>query len=199
MSGAAVMDERVTKLMDDISKLAPRKVHHLARNMVDGSRPLTVPAALMVLQHLNGCPDKEAEAVPQPAEVPVSRETRLTPPPMRAFAHLPAGYFATPRDEDSDVIDFWLVEPGKGKWEGMKFIRRVLGGAANDAQKKLRSERMENMQQRLAAQAIVDYGIEAAQVLFADKLERCMDCSTPLTDPISRAERRGPHCRAKRR
>lgn len=38
---------------------------------------------------------------------------------------------------------------------------------------------------------------QAALNLFADTLEKCYRCSTDLTDPISRAARMGPDCRAK--
>lgn len=205
-----IENQRIEDLMAEIRELAPHKQHNLGRDMT-GSKTLTPQAALMVLQHLRSRPDVEGYA-PAPA-ADVSRETatpasisrgtgpvasKKTPPPMSAFNSLPAGYYATPSLTGNNDYDFWLVERGKGKWAGSTFVRRVLGGPG-EGERKPRTVKLENMLQRLAAQAIVKYGPEDAANLFGDELRCCIDCGSPLTDEVSRAERRGPTCRGKSR
>ena len=114
---------------------------------------------------------------------------------MSAF-DLPAGYYATPSATGNNDLDFWRIDQGKGKWAGRTFVKRVVGGGAGD---EMQTFQLENMQQRLAAQAITDTGIDESQGLFADNLDRCVDCGRALTDEISRAEKRGPTCRNKPR
>lgn len=195
---------------DQIRALAKTRVHKLSPDMADGRcgrKDLSDEAADGVLAYLSRCP--EIKAAPGKIPVPASASAALrepgphapkdVPPGLGAFRGIPGGYYATPR-EGSEVIDFWLVEKETkpGQWNGFVFCRRVLGGPPNNPAKKLRSEKLANtMQQRIAMQAITEFGLEESQRLFADKLRRCIDCSTPLTDPISRAERRGPYCRAK--
>lgn len=182
---------------EQIRALARTRVHKLSPDMADGRsgrNDLSDEAATGILAYLTRCPEIK---VPE-ATVTAKPAPRELPPGLGAFkGTIPDGWYATPR-EGSETIDYWKIElhAKKDKWEGLSFARRVLGGQSRDAQK-LRTERIDTMQQRLAMQAITEYGLEESQQLFADTLERCIDCSTPLTDPISRAERRGPHCRAK--
>lgn len=226
MSVTTMSEDEAAQLMREIAELAPRKVHHLGKNMVDRTSPLAVPAAQQVLRHLRKCPDAPAapsrpaavilypsgdksgvidsaaiqaavDSSPQQPARPAQQQQGKIPPPLRSFGLLPEGYYATPRP-NSDVIDYWLTEYGKGEWDNCTFVRRVLGGQSSDA-RKLKTVKLPNMQQRLALQAITEFGIEESQNLFADTLERCIDCSTPLTDPVSRAERRGKWCRDKAR
>lgn len=202
-------EERVTDLMREIAYLAPRKRHRLAKDMVDGSRRLALPAALMVVSKLRQAPGIEntvpEQPAPAPRETPVQaivqavaqRQAAKTPPPMSAFKDLPAGFYATISRTGNNDLDFWKVVPGDGKWKGYIFVRRMLGGIGAD--EGYRTEKIPNMQQRLAAQAITDYGIEESRRLFADKMRRCIDCGSPLSDKISRDEMRGPDCRNKKR
>ena len=188
--GGAVMtsDDKAADLMREITRLAPLKKHRLATAMVDGSRRLSVPQATGILRVLRGCEDaivaEPSGAVPdQPL------------PGLRSLRGVPAGWYATPSRTGSNDLDYWKVTIGTGEWEGCSFVRRALGGPTD---KKMRTERVTNIQQRLALQAIHATGIEASQVLFASTVRRCIDCSILLTDETSRAYRRGPDCRAKR-
>lgn len=182
------------QMMDEIHRLAPTVKHNLAPYLLDG-RPLTYIQASLVLGKLQAASrlteDQAAEPLPARREAQAAPEGKV-PPPLAAFKTMPAGYYAVRRG-DTAVIDYFLIEPGKGKWEGLMFARRVLGGQAKEA-KKLRTERMENMQMRVAMQRIMESGLEAAAALFADTLERCIHCSTPLTNDLSRSRRKGDHC-----
>jgi hypothetical protein len=217
MMGTVAVDD-IQSMMDEIARLAPTKRHRLAANMVDGRTQLTLASARMVLTHLGKCEDIRPDAeskMPRPAdrtgvahtEAPgVSAEVRVrqapevarmkTGPvvllPLAAFKEIPGGFYATPRPDGA--IDYWKVTAPKGKWAGWKFVRRVLGGPGEDG---LRTVELSNIQQRQAMHAIADHGLDEAQELFADTMERCMDCGSPLTDPESRAARKGPTCRSK--
>jgi hypothetical protein len=181
--------QRVDRLMADIARIAPYRAHHLTKDMVDGSRRLTVPAALMVLNHL----DKSRKITP--AQVPVAAASPI-PPRLGDFKGLvPKGYYATPSRTGNNDYDFWRVDPGKDRWEGFAFPVRVLGGGDGDS---MRTVDLDNMQKRLALQAIVDYGIEEAAMLFAAKLMRCSDCGLALTDEESRRYGKGRVCRNKK-
>ena len=209
MNGTATMtdyDQRARDMMAEIAELAPRvKSHKLASWMVDGSKQLSYPQARMVVMHLQSqLPAPPVESLRQGiGPVAVSRETsapgqpvKTVPPAMAAF-DFPAGYYATPSITGNNDLDFWRIDrPAKGKWAGRTFVKRVVGGGAGD---EMQTFQLENMQQRLACQSIVDTGIDESQALFADNLDRCVDCGRALTDEISRAEKRGPTCRSRLR
>lgn len=195
MSAAATEPQDMAEIMREIRELAATRRHHLSPHMT-GSRSMAKPQALAVLRNLRKCDPIDPEP-PCEAEIEIKTTQNFAPPPLSAFKGIPEGYYAV-RRPGTDTIDYFLIEEGKGKWAGTKFARRVLGGQPKNA-RKLRTEPMENMQQRVAMQRITDFGLEAAGNLFADTLERCTDCSTPLTDPVSRAARKGPYCRNKRR
>jgi hypothetical protein len=173
--------------------------------MVDGSRPLTVASATMVLVHLNKCADIPVNPQdrrmprpagtqrPEPAAAPPAQTGPL--PTLREFGDIPEGYYATPSAPGNNDIDFWRVDrPSKGKWAGCTFAVRILGGGDDS---KMRTVRLANIQQRLALHGIRSAGIETAGNLFADNLRRCRKCGIVLTDEISRAARMGPDCRSK--
>lgn len=182
-------DQAVDRLMADIARIAPYRAHHLTKDMVDGSRRLTVPAALMVLNHLDKC------GKITPAQAPAEAASSV-PPRLGDFKGLvPKGYYATPSRTGHNDYDFWRVDPGKGKWEGFAFPVRVLGGGDGDS---MRTVDLGNMQKRLALQAIVEYGLEEAAMLFAAELKRCSDCGLALTDEESRRVGKGKVCRNKK-
>jgi hypothetical protein len=202
-----------------IAELAPVKRHKLSRHMVDGSQPLTVPAARMVVRHLEGCPDRSdarpagdgpwttqtgrkltstdvdklADEAEHGYDVPAERKN---PPPISSFLHLAAGYYATPSASGNNDYDFWRIDrPETGKWAGRIFVKRIVGGGTGDD---MQSFQLTNIQQRMACQAIVDYGPEQSRMLFAGKVGRCTDCGRMLTDQVSRDAGRGPTCRNKK-
>jgi Family of unknown function (DUF6011) len=213
---------QIDDLMAEIARVAPTKRHRLGPDMVNGTRQLTVPSAQMVLTHLYKCSSLRLEPadarMPRPAtaepgvayvtspagsgtarmrQVPESAASRPVLLGLAAWKEIPAGFYATPRPDGA--IDYWKVIAPEGrdkaKWEGWKFVRRVLGGVGPEDG--LRTVKIPNIQQRIAFAAIADHGLDKAQELFADTMERCMDCGSPLTDPDSRAARKGPTCRKK--
>lgn len=203
MNGTAAMTQDMAAVMEEIRHLAATRKHSLAKNML-GTRSLAPVQAERILNHLRHCPPLEGREAPVPgpqAVTGVPRETSgSVPPGLTVFkGRIPAGYYATPSRTGSNDVDFWKVDvPSKGKWEGYSFVRRVLGGAAQ-AGEEMRTEDLQNMQQRLALQAITELGLDESQMLFAEKLGRCGDCGRFLTDEVSRAHGKGPVCRNKKR
>jgi hypothetical protein len=204
MTATMSSDDVVSDLMAQIARIAPAKRHRLSADMVNGSRYLTEQAARKVLSHLAGCPDK-AE-VPAEAIQSAGGTGRAAPrggisaeplPPLRAFADIPVGFYATPSLTGAQDLDFWKVTRGKDgtQWEGVPFAARVLGGGDG---KNLRTERIGNIQQRIALRAIRDAGPDTAKRAFADKLKHCTECGLPLTDQVSRDAGMGPTCRDKK-
>lgn len=171
----------VADLMADIARLAPLKNHHLAKDMVNGSRPLARQAAEKVLAHLEGLPDREPSE-PSPPE----------PAPAADLDQIPVGYYATPSRTGSNDVDFWKIErPEDGRFEGWTFVKRVLGGGSG-GQTRLTKIRMP--EQRAALAAIAGHGVEEARRLYGDKMKRCTKCNRELTDDLSRARRMGKDC-----
>jgi len=175
---AAPADMDTTDIMREIAELAPRKEHHLAKDMVNGTRPLARQAAEMTLRNLRRCPDRAA---------PVTMTGETAP------AHdIPAGYYATPSRTGSNDVDFWKVErPENGKYAGWTFAKRVLGGGSGG---QTRVTMIHMSEQRSALAAIAQYGIEEARCLYGDKMQRCTDCNRELTDDLSRSRRKGDWC-----
>ena len=172
----------VTDMMAEIARLAQIKDHHLAKDMVNGSRPLARQAAEMVLKNLNGCPDKAVVTDAQPE--------RLTP--TGDLSQIPVGYYATPSRTGSNDVDFWKVErPEDGKYAGFTFAKRVLGGGS-DGQTRLIKVHMS--EQRSALAAIARQGLEESRMLYAVNMKRCTRCNRDLSDDLSRERGMGNDC-----
>ena len=68
-------------------------------------------------------------------------------------------------------------------------MNRVIGGRPDVP--------VRGTQKAKAIQAIIDFGIEKAQVTFGQELGRCYRCGLELTDETSRSLGIGPVCREK--
>jgi hypothetical protein len=180
MTDPADMD--VAEIMREIAALAPRKEHHLAKDMVNGSRLLARQAAEMALKNLRRCPDRPGlpEAEPEPSK----KEGVLD--------WIPVGYYATPSRTGSNDVNFWKVErEDSGKWAGFTFAKRVLGGGS-DGQTRLVKIRMS--EQRSALAAIARHGLEESRMLYATEMKRCTRCNRDLSDDLSRERGMGDYC-----
>lgn len=178
-------------LMAEIRQLAQTAVDHRLGAQMLGDRPLTRASALMVVQRLRS----KQPGTPAP-EVPVSTRIQMVEPgaPRRSsFADLvtqvPPGRYAVPSATGHNDLDFYLVQPGKGKWDTRTFIRRVIGG--HDPMP------MSNPEQYRALVQITRFGVEEAGMKYAMESGNCRDCGRELTDEESRAAGRGPVCRSK--
>jgi hypothetical protein len=179
---ADTADMDVAEIMREIAALAPRKEHHLAKDMVNGSRPLARQAAEMVLRNLRRCSDRTGLPDPQPERLTATGD----------LSQIPVGYYATLSRTGSNDIDFWKVErEDSGKWAGFTFAKRVLGGGTEG---QTRLTRIHMAEQRSALAAIARHGVEESRMLYAVTMKRCTDCNRDLTDDLSRARGKGNTC-----
>jgi len=101
---------------------------------------------------------------------------------LHAPATPPAGHYAV---EYGDVLRFYVVKPGKGRWEGRTFLNRF------------RSDYMDRVgrDETAAVYAAINSDVEAARKRFSDETVCCYACGRRLTDAESRALGIGPECR----
>lgn len=174
--------DSVAEMMAEIARLAPLKDHHLAKDMVNGTRPLARQAAEKVLAHLTGLPDRPG--------LPDAQPERLEP--TGDLSQIPVGYYATPSRTGANDVDFWKVErPEDGKYAGFTFAKRVLGGGTEGQTRLIRIHMAE---QRSVLAAIARHGVEESRMLYAVTMKRCTDCNRELTDDLSRARGKGDWC-----
>jgi len=138
-----------------------------------------------------------AAADAPPAEVPpapVPEATLPEPPAKRTYdprgADVPEGYYAVPSRTGKNDLDFYHVDVGRegGRWAGMRFVGRVLGGGG----KPIKVSRTE---QADALVRIQHYGIDESRARFGQAVGQCGRCGRSLTDAVSRAIGIGPECR----
>jgi hypothetical protein len=116
-----------------------------------------------------------------------TRTRRAVGPNARDFSAVAGGYYATKSPRADRDYDFWFVK--EGRKPGFRFVKRVIGGSG--------PVRISGGEAIKALETILAEGVDVCGNRFADEMERCRDCGLPLTDEISRRERRGPVCRSK--
>lgn len=110
-----------------------------------------------------------------------------TAPARKDYSAIAPGYYATVSATGENDFDFWYVKAGRKP--GYRFVKRYIGG-----QGPIRIRASEALR---ALDEIIAEGVDKCGDRFSDELEKCRDCGLPLTDEISRRERRGPICRNK--
>ena len=102
--------------------------------------------------------------------------------------HVPPGRYAiTGADGQSE---FYRVEGGTGKWQGMIFVSRMLGSRGD-----YRYTSISRIEALRILCHIEDEGIEKACRRFGIETGHCGICGSPLTDTLSRKRGIGPTCR----
>ena len=94
------------------------------------------------------------------------------------------GYYAVPYQ---DVLRFYRVAEGKGKYAGRTFINRYRSDFQN---------RVQRTEQEAVVKAILR-DPAAARKRFAEETAHCWTCGRRLTDELSRSLGQGPDCRAR--
>ena len=94
------------------------------------------------------------------------------------------GYYAVPYQ---DVLRFYRVAAGKGKYEGRTFINRD----RSDFQDRVYREEQASVIASILADPV------AARKRFAVETTHCWTCGRRLTDELSRSLGQGPDCRAR--
>lgn len=137
------------------------------------------------------------QAPPTPVAAPV-----ITVPPVDPFT-IPAGRYAT---DTNGKVDFWQVRIGKGKWDGYRFVTRLVGHPSDWAKYRVPTSVAKQVLNTLATGSYLDThggvdtllsGPQAAAVRFSRTFTCCAMCLSPLSDPDSIARGLGPDCAKK--
>jgi hypothetical protein len=103
---------------------------------------------------------------------------------------IPEGYYAVKSITGNNDFDFFRIDhPDRGKWAGHTFVKRVIGGHAD--------ENVRGMQARSAILAISEAGPEAAGELYGKEVGNCYKCNIHLTKYASRVLKMGRTCAGK--
>lgn len=90
-----------------------------------------------------------------------------------------------------NIVGFFEVRDGKGKWEGFQFMDRLVGGGVGDFVK----YPVKGAAKAILLRKIADAPQVAAKK-FADEFSVCARCGRTLTDDTSRARGLGADCAA---
>jgi hypothetical protein len=108
------------------------------------------------------------------------------------YRDVPAGRYAIKEKTGlGEQWRFYEVQDGKGKWQGYKFIKRLIGAPGQYQKNPLSREARIPIMKVLESdpqKAMTDYGLQSGV---------CGKCSSPLSDPVSLARGIGPKCLAK--
>jgi hypothetical protein len=128
--------------------------------------------------------DPSHEADVQAVMAPAPRSPR----PVSFFTMIPDGWYAVPSRTGNNDLDFFHVKTksARSARAGQRFVDRVIGGHEDQL--------LGNVQGRLALEAILEAGPEAAAKKYADETEQCSHCPAHLTDDASRALGMGEQC-----
>lgn len=124
-----------------------------------------------LVTHFGDCPEAapDAEATHPHARLP----------------DVPAGFYAV--DFNGSLSFFRVDRPDSGKWEGYRFVARILGGHE--------PIRIRKEEARAALEAIESAGFRDALARYGQELGICGRCGKTLTDETSREIGLGPYCR----
>lgn len=104
----------------------------------------------------------------------------------RAVGTVPDSKYAL-QGIDGSIV-FYEVKTGKGKWAHVQFVSRLVGHPGDFMKYPVRGNEKARVLSIIAADP------HAAAVIFGKHFTVCAVCSSPLTDPDSRAMGIGPIC-----
>lgn len=86
------------------------------------------------------------------------------------------------------VIVFYEVKTGKGKWDGMQFLDRLVGAPGDWQRYPVKG------QAKAQTMMLLNMDAKASAILFSKHFTICAVCGSPLSDPESVARGLGPIC-----
>lgn len=106
------------------------------------------------------------------------------------FPTVTEGYYAAQSGRTGQIDFFKVDKPEDGTWQGCLFVKRVLGGSADD------TPRTERVPQGQAVKwlKIIRGHESASKEFYGRSIGRCGECGRQLTDETSRALGIGPVC-----
>jgi hypothetical protein len=140
-----------------------------ARRLKASSKPYSLPDGVL---H-----DPRARTAPGSVKRPTHKLPDCAP-----------GYYAVPDWTGKEELKFfWVkIKKGTGPYAGWTFIDQVIGGHVDQpCRGKFAVE---------AINAILDFGVENAGMLYATRLKHCWKCNKHLTKKASRILSMGRHC-----
>lgn len=167
-------------------------------------KPVSATEIALLIENLLAAPRKDSKAASNPnrlvhditsctvypckacAEHTNGTQAKAQGPSLRDLAEPLAdkGYYALRDQENPGKIHYYRITRRKG-------YVKVQEQASDELYP------VEYRRSLAVVKALLDSGVEAAQHLYADTLEKCYRCGRTLTDETSRALRIGPDCRAK--
>jgi hypothetical protein len=137
------------------------------------------------------------QATGQPFELPNSTRHLAHPnrgkprerrPTFAPLPDVPAGYYAIPSRTGNNDYEFYRVDrPTTGEWAGRIYVKTVIGGHPEYNVRGLKNIRG-------VLEAIVEFGIDKAGILYGQEIEKCRHCNKDLTKYASRILSAGRHC-----
>jgi hypothetical protein len=107
----------------------------------------------------------------------------------RSQDEVPEGHYATKSRTGRNDYDFWVVVLGKGKWQGRKFVNRIVGGKPDWT-----GPRVSRNEADAAFRAILTEGVDVTGKRYGVEIGRCRYCNRALTEYASRTMGEGPDC-----
>lgn len=162
----------------------PVNLLEVAMHLMEG-KPVSAGEIGPLIDALRDCPRK-GTATPAPVAQAEAEPAKATGPTLRDLAEPLAdkGYYALRDQENPGKIHYYRITRRKG-------YVKVQEQASDELWP------VDYRRALAVVKALLDSGVEAAQHLYADTLEKCYRCGRTLTDETSRALRIGPECRKK--
>lgn len=107
--------------------------------------------------------------------------------PDTAKANIPDGRYALPA-EDGHFVFYKVDSPTEGKWAGYTFVVQLIGSVGDWEEQRLSRGMATSVRARIAAD------VQEAARMFGIKASACGYCSSPLSNPQSRAAGYGETC-----
>lgn len=141
--------------------------------------------------HANDVQTKDEASALIKALLACDKKAMDAPKPQSGYPVVAPGYYAIASATGNNDLDFFVVQAGKGKWEGRSFVKRVVGGHPEFS--------IQGPHARIVLERIQDApgGPEAAAAKYGQEIGQCGMCNRTLTDEESRALGIGPVCRQK--
>lgn len=195
-------------MMRRIADMAPRKRHHLAAHMVNGTTPLSPQAAAMVLQHLRKSPDLRpgAQAAEPSRALHLGPEAHLRPASERPSPGVTTQQEAriraqqprrTPIPDDQDGIFYYRGRVYKvyhSQYDGKRRAKVLTisgeNGVRGEWVRATRAFGFLREEDRMTGEQSREY-----EAMYGVTV--CKHCGLPLENDESRARRSGPDCFAK--
>lgn len=139
------------------------------------------------VEHIKQCYADKRVAVAT-VEVPSIVKKYVEQRDFRPMALIvPDSKYAIHRPSDG-TLEFFEVRTGRGKWEGMQFVDRLIGAPGDWRKIPVKGLEKKRVMEQFDADP------KAAAIRYSHEFTVCAVCGSPLSDPESLALGLGPIC-----